>query len=98
MDDSLHSSGEYSDFAGTMLFSYLFDNGRKSTQRQSIVVLSRDDRAAQFDDQTTCVFQLAPVGECFLLLLAQRGVAFVLAQLQMRTLRMIISGEGVLNK
>lgn len=49
----------------------LFDDRRQPAQRQAIVVLARDDGAAQFDDQAPREFQLAAVGECVLLLVAQ---------------------------
>lgn len=63
---------------------YLFDDGRKATQCQAVVVFAGDDRTAQFDDQTTCIFQLTAIRKGFLSLFTQRSIAFVLVQLQMR--------------
>lgn len=77
------SAGHHNTFAALqMALGHLFDNRCQSTQRQAIVVLTCDDRTAQFDNQTTCVLQLAAIREGLLLLFAQWSIAFVLVQLE----------------
>lgn len=61
--------------------TYLFDNGRKSSERNAMMVFACDHRTAQLDDQSTGVFQLAAVGEGRLLLFTE-SAAFLIGRLR----------------
>lgn len=58
------SAGHHDAFSTFVLaLGHLLDDGGQTTKGQTVLVLSRDHRASEFDDQSTSVLQLAAIVE-----------------------------------